>query len=303
MFKKNKKQTETIKEPKEKKVRTVKVGTHKKTVIALWVVLIASVSFGVYKNFTAIDRHTVHEKETVQLRLNDTNGIENFVKNFAKSYYSWSNSKEAIEARTQAINGYLTKDLQDLNVDTVRTDIPTSSTVKDVLIWDVEQSGENSFSVTYEVDQQIKEGDQTRNVKETYTVKVYVDTGGDMVIVQNPTLAPAIEKSDYEPKTPEADASVDADTVNDATAFLETFFKLYPTATEKELAYYVSGNVLEPIGRDYFYSELVNPIFIKDGDNVKVKVAVKFLDNQTKATQVSQYELVLHKDSNWKIVG
>ena len=33
MFKKNKKQTETIKEPKEKKVRTVKVGTHKKTVI------------------------------------------------------------------------------------------------------------------------------------------------------------------------------------------------------------------------------------------------------------------------------
>ena len=107
----------------------------------------------------------------------------------------------------------------------------------------------------------------------------------------------------YEPKTPEADASVDADTVSDATAFLETFFKLYPTATEKELAYYVSGNVIEPIGRDYLYSELVNPIFIKDGDNVKVKVAVKFLDNQTKATQVSQYELVLHKDSNWKIVG
>ncbi|MFR2701462.1 MAG: conjugal transfer protein, partial [Anaerobutyricum soehngenii] len=28
----------------------------------------------------------------------------------------------------------------------------------------------------------------------------------------------------------------------------------------------------------------------------------KFLDNQTKATQVSQYELVLRKDSNWKIV-
>ena len=109
--------------------------------------------------------------------------------------------------------------------------------------------------------------------------------------------------SRYEPKTPEVDASVDADTVNDATAFLETFFKLYPTATEKELAYYVSGNVIEPIGRDYLYSELVNTIFTKDGENVKVKVAVKFLDNQTKATQVSQYELVLHKDSNWKIVG
>ena len=303
MFKKNKKQTETIKEPKEKKVRTVKVGTHKKTVIALWVVLIASVSFGVYKNFTAIDQHTTHEKEIIELRLQDTNGIENFVKNFAKSYYTWNNSKEAIESRTQAINGYLTKELQDLNVDTIRTDIPTSSTVTDVIVWSIEQLGTDTFSATYEVDQQIKEGEQTSNVKATYTVKVHVDADGDMVIVQNPTLAPAIEKSDYEPKTPEADASVDADTVNDATAFLETFFKLYPTATEKELAYYVLGNVIEPIGRDYIYSELVNPIFIKDGDNVKVKVAVKFIDNQTKATQVSQYELVLHKDSNWKIVG
>ena len=63
-------------------------------------------------------------------------------------------------------------------------------------------------------------------MKATYTVKVHVDADGDMVIIQNPTLAPAIEKSDYKPKTPEADASVDADTVNDATSFLETFFKL-----------------------------------------------------------------------------
>ena len=176
---------------KEKKIRTMKVGTHKKSVIALWVVLIASVSFGVYKNFTAIDQHTTHEVETIQLRLNDTNGIENFVKNFCKSYYTWSNSKEAIEARTQAISAYLTQELQDLNVDTVRTDIPTSSTVTDVLIWDVAQSGENAFSVTYEIDQQIKEGDQTRNVSETYTVTVHVDADGDMVIIQNPTLAPA----------------------------------------------------------------------------------------------------------------
>ncbi|MCP8364615.1 conjugal transfer protein, partial [Clostridioides difficile] len=75
-----------------------------------------------------------------------------------------------------------------------------------------------------------------------------------------------------------------------------------PTATEKELAYYVAGNVLEPIGKDYLYSELVNPVFTADGDNVKVKVAVKFIDNQTKTTQVSQFKLVLHKDNNWKII-
>lgn len=296
MFKKKEKPV------KEKKVRTVKVGTHKKSVIALWVVLIASVSFGVYKNFTAIDMHTVHETETIQLRLNDTNGIENFVKNFCKSYYTWDNSKEAIETRTQEISNYLTKELQDLNLDTIRTDIPTSSTVTNVLIWDIEQSETDDFIATYEVDQQITEGDQTKAVKATYTVAVHVDTDGDMVIVKNPTLAPAYEKSDYEPKTAETDGSVDAVIQQEAMSFLETFFKLYPTATDKELAYYVSGNVLEPINGDYLYSELVNPVFTADGDNVKVSVSVKFIDNQTKATQISQYDLTLHKDGNWKII-
>ena len=48
----------------------------------------------VKENIKDIDQHTTHEKEIIELRLQDTNGIENFVKNFAKSYYTWSNSKE-----------------------------------------------------------------------------------------------------------------------------------------------------------------------------------------------------------------
>lgn len=190
-----------------------------------------------------------------------------------------------------------------MNLDTIRTDIPTSSAVNDVLVWSVTQSGTDEFIVAYEVDQTIKENEQTKTVRQTYIVRVHVSDNDKYVIVQNPTLAPAFEKSDYEPKMQEADASIDAVTIQEATAFLETFFKLYPTATEKELAYYVAGNVLEPINGDYLYSELINPVFTQDGENLKVKVAVKFLDNQTKATQISQFELMLHKDSNWKIVG
>ena len=298
MFKKKEKLS------KEKKVRTVKVGTHKKSVIALWLVLAASVSFGVYKNFTAIDRHTTHEKEIIELRLNDTNGIENFVKNFAKSYYTWDNSKEAIEKRTASINAYLTKALQDLNVDTIRTDIPTSSTVSDVQIWNVAQSGENEFTAAYEVDQQIKEGVQTRAVSATYTVTVHVDADRNMVITKNPTLAPTYQKSAFEPKTQEADASVDAETMQDAAAFLETFFKLYPTATEKELAYYVQGNVLEPINGDYLFAELIEPVYTMADGKVKVTLSVRYLDNSTKAAQISQYDLILSKEGdNWKITG
>lgn len=300
---KKKKQTENKQEMKEKKIPTLKVGTHKKSVIALWAVLIVSVSFGVYKNFTAIDMHTVHEKETIQLRLNDTNGIENFVKNFCKAYYTWDNSKETLEKRTASINGYLTEELQVLNADTIRTDIPTSSIVSDVLIWKVEQSGNDEYEVLYEVVQSIKEGDQTRSVHSSYMVTVHVDTKGNMIIVQNPTLAPMMETSDYEPKAVENDSQVDADTVSDATAFLETFFKLYPSATDKELAYYMEENVMEPVQREYQFAEVLNPVFTKDGDNIKVNVSVKYLDNLTKAEQISQYELLLHKDTNWKIVG
>lgn len=139
----------------------------------------------------------------------------------------------------------------------------------DVQIWNVEQSEENKFTATYEVDQQIKEGDQTKAFSATYTVTVHVDADGNMVITKNPTLAPAHQKSTYEPKVQEADGTVDAETMQDATPFLETFFKLYPTATEKELAYYVQGNVLEPINGDYLYSELINPIFAQDGENVR----------------------------------
>ena len=61
--------------------------------------------------------------------------------------------------------------------------------------------------------------------------------------------------------------------------------------------------VLAPVSGDYVFSELVNPVFTKDGDNLKVSVSVKYLDNKSKMTQISQYDLVLHKDDNWKIIG
>ena len=60
--------------------------------------------------------------------------------------------------------------------------------------------------------------------------------------------------------------------------------------------------VLAPVSGDYVFSELVNPVFTKDGDSLKVSVPVKYLDNKSKMTQISQYELVLNKDDNCKIL-
>lgn len=295
---------EKNKQIRQNRKHVVKVGTHKKSVIALWLVLIASVSFGVYKNFTAIDMHTVHEKEVIEQRIVDTNRIENFVKDFAKSYYSWGNNKEAIEARTAAISRYLTKGLQDLNVDTVRNDIPTCSTVNEVKIWNIEQTGTDEYVVFYSVDQTVTEGEKSAVLVSAYTVAVHVDSDGNMVITKNPTTSSMPAKSSYEPKAAESDGTVDAATTEEVTEFLETFFKLYPTATDKELSYYVVDSVLKPVNTDYLYSEPINPLFTIDGDKVKVSVSVKYLDQRTKAAQISQFELELAKaGGNWRIVG
>ena len=64
-----KKKDKESKPKKEKKVLVMKVGTHKKTVIALWLVLITSVSFGVYKNFTAIEIGRASCRERVSIAV------------------------------------------------------------------------------------------------------------------------------------------------------------------------------------------------------------------------------------------
>ena len=294
-----KKQT---KETKPKKIKVKTVGPRKKSVMMLWIVLIGSLTFGIYKNFTAIDRHTVHEKEIIETKMMDTSAIESFTKNFVKDYYTWQNKKESIEQRTEKINDYLTEDLQALNTDTVRDDIPTSSSVGDINIWSISQENEDTYAVVYSVEQKITEDKNSEWVRSTYRILVYQDKLGSLVITQNPTLWSIPTKSDYEPKQPESNGTVDSDTVQEVTEFLETFFAFYPTATDKELAYYVKNHALPPIGKDYLFSELVHPIFQTVDHQIKVWVTVKYIDEATKSTHFSQYILTLEKDTNWMIV-
>ncbi|MDK0866845.1 conjugal transfer protein [Clostridium perfringens] len=289
------------KKHKEKKIPVIRVGTNKKSVIVLWIILILSIAFGVYKNFTAIDKHTIYEKEVIEQKIIDTNGVENFVKNFAKEYYSWESNKESIERRTVKINEYLTKELQELNRDTVRSDIPTSSSVKDVQIWSVNQIKENEYEVKYSVEQTIKEGEETKDIISSYEVVVKTDNNGNMIIIKNPTLSKMPEKLNYEPKKEETDSTIDQKAIKEITEFLNTFFKLYPTASKNELEYYVKEDVLKPIKGEYMFLELVNPIFTKDGKYIRVLTNVKFIDKQTKAIQISQYILNLEKEKNWII--
>ena len=290
---------------KQKKPRVLHLGTRRPVVIGLWALLICAFAFAVYKDFTAVDTHTVHETTVVQEEVTDTNAIESFVTNFAKVYYSWEQSAASIEQRTENLKYYLTDELQALNADTVRSDVPVSSKVEDVQIWSVEKSEENVYKVVFTVSQNVVKGEESSGITSVYEVSVYVDNTGDMVIIQSPTVTGKPAKSDYSPKAAEPDGTVSAEETTEITEFLTTFFTLYPAATEQELSYYVSGDALPVIGNDsYVFAGLVNPVFAKNGDAVTANVAVQYLDQRTGMTQVSQFALQLRQiDGNWKIVS
>mgnify|MGYP000606339862 FL=1 len=204
-------QKKTEKQQKPKKLRVYTVNSHKPAVIVLWLLFICGFAFAVYKNFTAIDTHTVHEKEIVERRVEDTSGVEAFVWNFAKTYYSWSNNKDSVAQRTDALTGYLTEDLQRLTADTVKSDVAVSSSVQDVQIWSVEQNGsENDFAIVFTVAQTISDGKKKDTVSSVYKTAVHKDDNGDMVITQAPTITGKPAKSAYTPKAAEPDGTVSA---------------------------------------------------------------------------------------------
>lgn len=296
----------------EKRLRVKKIGTHKKSVLFLWMLLIGSVTFGVYKNFTAVDVRHETVREVVEKELINTNDLEEFVKDFAEVYYSWENTKSGIEQRTLAISQYMTEELQNINLSTVEIDVSTSSKVDEVQIWDVEGKAEDTYEVTFSVSQTVtelvgegKKKEETEvTVKRAYKTLVHKDGQGDMVIVKNPTMCNMPEKSAYEPGRQEEDGTVDADTRKEVTEFLESFFVMYPTANEKDLAYYVRNNALEPANGDYIFSELLNPIYVMEGDKVRAYVYAGYADQWTKTEAIFEYHLLLEKqEENWVIVG
>lgn len=82
------KKKDSTKNDREPKLRVYHANTRKKMVAVLWVLLAASFLFAVYKNFTAVDVHTVHETKVVEEKVLDTHKVENFVTDFAKTYYA-----------------------------------------------------------------------------------------------------------------------------------------------------------------------------------------------------------------------
>ncbi|MFC6169254.1 conjugal transfer protein [Lapidilactobacillus mulanensis] len=302
---KAKKQGKTKNTTENPKVRTL--GVRRKTALFCWLILILSVVFGVYKNFTAIDKHTIHERQIVKAKIIDTNAISTFVTDFAKIYYTWEPNHEVLDNRQKQLNQYMMESLVTLNSDSVRSDIPTKSTVNSIKIWQVKHLTTNQFRVLFSLQQSIETGTdkdkKSKDITATYSTVVMQNTSGDMVIVKNPTIAAAPTKARVKESIQQSDSTLDTETIDQINKFLTTFFTLYPKGTANELKYYVKDGT-KPINKNYRFAELINPTFHKQGDNIKVDVTVKYIDIDTDMTQLSQYTLLLKKaDNNWVVLS
>ncbi|NTO56436.1 conjugal transfer protein [Enterococcus faecium] len=286
---------------KKKKERVVSVGKHRKMVLALWLLLSCSLTFGVYKNFTAIDQHTTHEKVVIKEKVVNTSGIENFTKDFSKEYFSWKNNKEAIEKRMNNLEQYLTEEGFALSQDMVRADIPTNSEVQSVKVLDVEKSSEE-FVVSFLVEQKITEGKKAQSISSAYRVTIFEDENRNYIVTSLPTMIAKPDRAKYKTKQVENDSKIDAKTTEEIAEFLETFFKLYPSASEKELEYYVENDAMRPINIDLKFSKLEDPVYLQNGKKILVSTKIKYLDNVSKTTSYFQYKLRLQKNGNWKII-
>lgn len=280
----------------------VKVGPNRKLIIVLWGILIFSVLFGIYKNFTAVDIETIYEREVVEERLIDTNAVESFVKQFARTFHSWGNASAELVERKEKISTYLAENVMKLNTDSITTDCPTTAEVVEVDIWLVKEKENGEYDVRYSIVQNLMEGDTVNVTESAYRVDVYVDDAGNMVITKNPTMCGRPEKSAYILEEKMSDGSVDGNTVLEIEEFLSTFFSLYPKATEKELAYYVKDGELDVIQKDYVYNGLLGAVYHKEGEHIRVSVGVSYLDQTAKIAQTGQYVLLLEKTDNWKII-
>ena len=325
-----KKEKKAAESQRQSKVKNVSAGLHKKSVLFLWVLLIGSVAFGIYKNFTAVDTHTVHETERIEEKLVDTNAMENFVRDFAEVYYSWTPDKAALEARYASLGSYVTADILGLNRD-VLTDVTTTSSVMDVQIWQTEKIADRTYKVGFVVKQNVvqpgqpveteavPEKDKKKKPEETvpettapvtmdteraYQTEVYVDENNACVIIKSPVPVSVPGKSPYELPAREIDGTVSSEENSEVTSFLDTFFKLYPTAMAQELSYYVKDNALSPVPAGLEYAGIVSMSLNHGGEDgvIEAYVAVRFYDTATQSQQVSQYDLRLKKENNWMII-
>ena len=288
---------------KVKKKQVVRIGVRNGRVCLLWLLFILGFAFAVYKHFTAIDTHTVHEERVIEETLLSTHPMEHFVQEFAKIYFAWGVDNVEIQARAEHLENYVASELLPYARGMIHVGSVNASSVTSLDIWEVEAVSENEYKVTLFVGQVIKGGSE-HVLKTKYDVVVYVDEHKEMVITKLPVITNTLQKSAYKSPVIREIHGLDVDVKAGIHSFLEDFFTVYPVATESELKYYANENTMAVIGNTDYKLSVIDKVVIEsfEDDVAEVVVQVLYTSEITGTNQMFAYRLVLNKGDNWKIV-
>ena len=262
-----------------------------------WGVAVCSLIFGVYKNFTAVDKVTVKETETVIEKVENYAGLEAFTENFAKIYFAYSPDTAQQTERKELLKSYMQSSLVDVN--SGNTYAETEITVQSVQTWGVDQvSGmEHDYEVLFTV--VLKNGEQAE--LNAYTMDVHCEDQA-YVVVKNPTVTSVPQISEYEREPLQISDQVRAEDRERVGTFLETFYKIYPTASEKELAYYCKDQDIRPIGKPYVLNSIDNIMIQVKESGYEVECYVSYIDEKFGMQVLNQYQLSLVPQESGELI-
>ena len=287
----------------KKEARPKQQGLHNIRVAVLWLLLIAAFAFAVYKNFTGIDKHTVHEKEVIKEEIYNTQGIEEYASGFMEEYFTWD--AENLKGRSERLSEYLDASLIPYAGRFLPDKVDSSSMAYSCEVWDVEKESDMDYTLTFQISQKLVQGGAEKYIGAGYEVGVHVDEGGNMLITRLPAVAVLPKRSDYQLEMKEGLQDLDTDVKQGIESFLNDFFKFYPTLTQKELSYYVTGNAVSAIGCDWLEFMQIEDMAVTSYEDGKAGVyaVVSYKDSSMGTTQTFQYDLDLKKGETWKIIS
>lgn len=262
-----------------------------------WTVAAASLAFGIYKNFTATDTIIEKETQTVVHEVENYVGLESFTKNFAADYFTYSTNSEKQAARKESLKQYMQPTLLDVN--SGNTYAKSNISIQDVQVWEVEAipEREDEFEVMFTV----KMKGEEETVQNAYTVDVY-SKDQQYVVVKNPTMTSLPAVSDYEKKSLQQSAQVSAEDRDRVETFLETFFGIYPGASEKELAYYVKDKDIHEINKDYALNSIDHVVIEEQEKGFYVECYVSYMDQTLGVQVLNQFELQLGTQEDGELI-
>ncbi|EAF3529876.1 conjugal transfer protein [Listeria seeligeri] len=301
------KKEKVVKEPKKKAKKVIKLSKkkfRKGFLVFGWSVLIGSIAFGVYNNFTAVDTETVYEKEIIEEKNQDVAGVGAFVTNFAQTYYAWDVTPQAKDNRKTALEKYMQPSLLQINTSDL-DGAKEKVEVNNVEIWSVQdvtkkQKQDKDYDVTYSVNQFVPKTKKTTN--STYMVRVHQEKSS-YVITKNPTIVAPVSKSNYEEKEATNKGTIiSTKETEKITSFLDTFYKLYPTATNKEIVYYVKDPDVKAINKNYTFIGIDKLVVNKTKAGYQANFYCQYKDNDTGMLINNQYEVQLEEQASGELI-